>query len=206
MLWRIAAVARGPRIGIMNIHVGLELSAGICPSGSLAQRTCSRLPAAPEKFSSPLQSALAQFRVASLLYPGRSGGGRWAEPVAQIAEIGPSPGGSASYARIANWVAETTLTALTPGASRDAMWWRPPLQSTDENTGNTGNLHKPATPALPRVAVPAQTSLLGSDGQTGQNPALYAVRKNYLARRAGSAVMKLKGQRGRNSGEEIRCR
>jgi hypothetical protein len=38
----------------------------------------------------------------------------------------------------------------------------------------------------------------------GENPALYTVRKNYLARRAGSAVArKLKARSGRRSGEEF---
>ncbi len=168
-----------------------------------------------KKLTSRLRSALARYRVASLLYPGRSGDRRSAKPVAQIAEIGISPGGRASLARIANWVAETARTAPTPTACRDAMWWWASWQSDRRKYRKYRELTKACNSspsasletASPARRKSAETSLFGSHGPTGQNPALYTVRKNYLAWRAGSAVTrKLKVPSGRRSGEEFRCR
>ncbi len=61
---------------------------------------------------------------------------------------------------------------------------KPPKPPKFRNPGPFANLEN-------GVIAPAQTSetsLSGSHGRMGQNPALYTVRKNYLAWRAGSAV------------------
>jgi hypothetical protein len=55
------------------------------------------------------------------------------------------------------------------------------------------------------ATAPAETSETSlAQDRTGENPALYTVGKNYLARRAGSAATrKLKAPSGRRSGKEF---
>jgi hypothetical protein len=218
---RVAAACTQP-VGTRPLDCGRSApcgdrgrGSGNCANCPIPLRSRNRPYSGAKKLTSRLRSALAQYRVTSLLYPGRSGDRRSAKPIAQIAEIGVSPGGSASHARIANWVAETARTASTPTACRDAMWWWASWQCDRRKYRKYRELTKACNSspsasletASPPRRKSAETSLFGSYGPTGQNPTLHTVRKNYLAWRAGSAATrKLKVQSGRRSGEEFRCR
>jgi hypothetical protein len=212
---RVAAACTQP-VGTRPLDCGRSApcgdrgrGSGNCANCPIPLRSRNRPYSGAKKLKSRLRSALAQYRVTSLPYPGRCGDRRSAKPVAQIAEIGVSPK-VCTPARIANWVAETALTA--PTACRDAMWWWASWQSDLRkyreltkacNSGPSVSLETASSPGANRRKPPCLARMAGRD----KNPALYTVRKNYLARRAGSAVRrKLKAPSGRRSGEEFRCR